>query len=165
VELGTKIGTGNAGRMTTSEKQGNLRFTIYDLRLNRLRRVFAGYVFMVFLLCILPVNGEKSSVNQVFIIHIRLDYWIHAVMFVPWMGLAILSYRGAGSVAGRPALLNVLLFVSGILFAFFCESVQYFTTWRTFNINDLIANFLGVLLGLPVWFFLSGKGRKKKRST
>ena len=116
---------------------------------------------MVFLLCILPVNGERSSVNQVFIIHIRLDYWIHAVMFVPWMGLAILRYRGIGSVAGRPSLLNVMIFVSGILFAFFCESVQYFTTWRTFNINDLIANFFGVLLGLPVWFFLSGKGGTK----
>jgi glycopeptide antibiotics resistance protein len=127
--------------------------------------VFACYVFVVFLLCILPVNGEKSSVNQVFIVHIRLDYWIHAVMFIPWMGLAIIRYRGIGYVTGRPALLNAMLFFSGILFAFFCESIQYFTTWRTFNINDLIANLLGVLLGLPVWIFLSWKGGRKRGDT
>ena len=155
----------------------NLRFTIYDLK--RWSLVFAGYVFVVFLLCVLPVNGEKSSVNQVFVVHVRLDYWIHMVMFMPWMGLALIGNRGFRTdkhyacfrndkgfpafrlVPGKPARQSLFFLIAGILFAIGCESIQFFIPWRTFNINDLLSSALGVLTGIPIIFFLHwNKGNK-----
>ena len=41
---------------------------------------------------------------------------------------------------------------AGLLAAFATEGVQYFLTYRTYNINDLFSNFLGVLLGSFVLF-------------
>ena len=37
--------------------------------------------------------------------------------------------------------------VAGFLMAFATEGVQYFLTYRAYNINDQPVNFLGVLLG------------------
>jgi VanZ family protein len=36
--------------------------------------------------------------------------------------------------------------IIGVLFAFAMEAVQYFLPYRAFNINDLLANGLGVVL-------------------
>ena len=38
--------------------------------------------------------------------------------------------------------------------AFSTEGVQYFLTYRSYNINDLLSNFLGVLLGAIAFFFI-----------
>ena len=112
------------------------------------KRVFVGYIFLVFLLNVLPVNGSSSSLNHVYIIHLRLDYWVHMVMFLPWMGISLLGFRGWMSKPGKPFQKTALILLAGILFAAACESIQYLATWRTFNINDLLANILGVLLGI-----------------
>ena len=37
--------------------------------------------------------------------------------------------------------------IAGLLMAFATEGVQYCLIYRAYNINDLLANFLGVLLG------------------
>ena len=36
---------------------------------------------------------------------------------------------------------------AGLLMAFATEGVQYFLTYRSYNVNDLLSNFLGVLIG------------------
>ena len=41
----------------------------------------------------------------------------------------------------------------GLVFNF-TEGVQYFLTYRSYNINDLLSNFLGVLLGSIALFFI-----------
>jgi glycopeptide antibiotics resistance protein len=57
----------------------------------------------------------------------------------------------------RPARLaeNLLMISAGLLMAFATEGVQYFLTYRTYNINDLLSNFLGVLAGTFVLFILT----------
>jgi len=43
----------------------------------------------------------------------------------------------------------------GLLFAAGSEGLQYLLPWRAFNVNDLLANGLGVLLGfLSIRLFL-----------
>jgi VanZ family protein len=124
--------------------------------------VFNVYVFVVFLLNVFPIYGFHTSVGHNYIIHIRLDYWIHAVMFLPWMALTLFGFPGCSLDSGKPLLRKTMLLLSGILFAIFCESIQYFIAWRTFNINDLAANLLGVMVGLPVIFFLPERGDEKR---
>jgi VanZ family protein len=47
----------------------------------------------------------------------------------------------------------MLLMISlGLLAAFATEGVQYFLTYRSYNINDLLSNFLGVVLGAIILF-------------
>ena len=46
---------------------------------------------------------------------------------------------------------KALLYISlGLVFALLNEAVQYLLPYRAFNINDLLANGLGVLLGAVV---------------
>jgi glycopeptide antibiotics resistance protein len=42
---------------------------------------------------------------------------------------------------------TLALLLGGILFAFVMEAIQYVLPYRAFNINDLLANGLGVVLG------------------
>jgi glycopeptide antibiotics resistance protein len=35
----------------------------------------------------------------------------------------------------------------GILFAVFVEGIQYILPYRAFNVNDLVANIIGVVIG------------------
>jgi glycopeptide antibiotics resistance protein len=44
--------------------------------------------------------------------------------------------------------LNTVILLRILLFAIFSEVVQYSLPYRTFNINDLASNLMGVLLGL-----------------
>jgi len=41
-----------------------------------------------------------------------------------------------------------MLVVYGLLMASVAEGVQYFLTYRSYNINDMIANWMGVVVGM-----------------
>lgn len=93
----------------------------------------------------LPLNSASSkTLGNVFVVRIRLDYLLHSLLFIPWVILYLKAFRPAG--------LNekLLIFAKGLLMAFATEGVQYFLTYRSYNINDLLANLLGVLLGTSV---------------
>ncbi|MFZ4523308.1 MAG: VanZ family protein [Bacteroidales bacterium] len=106
-----------------------------------MRSLFYSYLFFLALMAILPLNGfTHNTMNQVHIIHIRLDYFLHGILYLPWCFIYWNSFRPAGFAA------TLLMITAGLLMAFTTEGVQYFLTYRTYNINDLLSNFLGVLL-------------------
>ena len=43
------------------------------------------------------------------------------------------------------------------------EGVQYFLTYRAFNVNDMISNVIGMMLGLGVMGRLRDGGTKRLR--
>jgi VanZ family protein len=88
------------------------------------------------MLAIAPINGNGGSLNDIFILELRSDYLIHALQFLPWMIF--------GMKMSKPILYWL---IAGLFFASITEGIQYFLTYRSFNINDLIANLIGVLLG------------------
>ena len=114
-----------------------------------LRILFLLYCTSLILLTIVPINGGASPLNDIFIIKIRLDYILHVLIFFPFIPLAIYSFFG---IHQRKKALNKILplIILGILFAIISESIQFYLPYRTFNINDIIANTLGVILGLPI---------------
>ena len=106
------------------------------------RILFWGYLLFLFLIAIIPINNVSSgTLNSVFIVRIRLDYLLHSLIFIPWIFLY--------SVTFRPEKISdkLIMVVAGLLMAFATEGVQYFIIYRAYNSNDLLANFLGVLLG------------------
>jgi VanZ family protein len=115
-------------------------------------RYFLLYLLFLILMAVLPLNGSSSAhLNDIHVVNIRLDYLLHSVLFIPWVFLYTLSFRPAG-VTGQ-----LLMITAGLLMAFSTEGVQYFLTYRSYNINDLLSNFLGVLLGAIALFFIPSK--------
>jgi VanZ family protein len=107
--------------------------------------LFLFYAVSIFVLSVLPINGKYSHINHVYLINIRLDYVVHAAIFLPWMLLYTLAVKGLVTGQRWKILLTGLL--SGLLFAAVTEGVQYIVPYRSFNVNDLIGNVIGVVLG------------------
>jgi VanZ family protein len=105
------------------------------------RKLFIAYAATVIILAVLPINGLHRTLTHSFVIEVRLDYLLHSLIFIPFLFLLKRTLRTAFLIA--------LLY--GILFATFSEGIQYFLPYRTFNINDLLANWLGVVVGGVLW--------------
>jgi glycopeptide antibiotics resistance protein len=113
------------------------------------RILFYSYTVLLVLLAVLPINSDtSSSLNNIFVVRVRLDYLLHFIIFLPWM---FLLRRVRGENFRDAPLRTMGLILLSVLFASSTELVQYFLAYRTFNINDLIANSLGVLLGAVVF--------------
>ena len=80
--------------------------------------------------------------NDIFVVHLRLDYLLHGLLFLP---ITFFLSRWPLSGYRFPVIL-----LAALLFALFCEAVQYPLPYRAFNINDLIANLAGVVAG-TIW--------------
>ncbi len=101
-----------------------------------IKTVLGVYILTILLLVALPLN-TSSELNNITIFQLRGDYFFHIMLFMPWA-----FFRQACKIKTLPWLLLGLLFAAGT------EGLQYFLPWRAFNVNDLLANGLGVLLSL-----------------
>jgi len=121
-----------------SDTAGNMKYA---------KAVFWILTIAIIVQAIAPINGVNSKLNQTFIFSMRLDYLTHIAMFSCLSALFRLAYfPQAGFVP-----VNELVFFSVMLFtAFFSEAIQLLVGYRAFNINDLIANFLGILCSVPL---------------
>jgi len=96
------------------------------------------YVIGTLLLVSLPLNEAGSDfLTNTYIVKIRLDYLGHIIIFLPFLFLVKQVYS-------FPFLLMLL---AGLVFAGFCEGFQYLLPYRSFNVNDLISNMVGIILG------------------
>ncbi|MBE0664172.1 MAG: VanZ family protein [Bacteroidales bacterium] len=112
------------------------------------RNLFATYLLTVVLLMVLPLNS--GEINNTFILHLRGDYLLHAILFLPW---AFLRYSTKQSL--------ISWFFRGILLAAASEGIQYLLPYRAYNVNDLLANLIGIFLSTGLWW-LFGKIKNKK---
>ena len=111
-----------------------------------------AYIFGVILVSVLPINGKGSSINHSFVLSIRLDYLLHAAIYIPWIILVWLAF-------GNKIRTSVFKIASWIFFSLFfavaMEFIQYLLPYRTYNINDLLSNLLGAIIGLVFVVILS----------
>ncbi|HOX77095.1 MAG TPA: VanZ family protein [Bacteroidales bacterium] len=115
------------------------------------------YTIIIVLLAILPINNGNGFLNDNFILSFRLDYIAHFAIFIPWMLISWLFYA---SWESRTLLRIFGWILLGLILAVATEFVQYLLPYRAFNINDLAANVLGVMLG--GLFFIFKPKRKKE---
>ncbi|MBM3421582.1 MAG: hypothetical protein FJY11_10665 [Bacteroidetes bacterium] len=82
-------------------------------------------------------------------IRLRLDYIYHIAAFFTGAALALLKlYIHSGP---RPPFYKIILTIAGItLFSVFHEYIQLIIPYRSFNINDIIANLFGVFSGSAI---------------
>lgn len=104
------------------------------------------YTVLILLLVTLPINGEDQvlgKLNDNYVLQVRYDYISHTLLFIPWT--VLLGWGWALRLKSTTG--KVAWFASALGFAVGCECIQLPLSYRTFNINDLLANLLGVLLG------------------
>jgi glycopeptide antibiotics resistance protein len=130
------------------------------MRTKYLRYIFLAYLLFLFLIAIVPLNStSETALVDVFLVNIRLDYMLHSLLFIPWAFLYLLNFNAAKLYD------KCIMVGAGLLMAFATEGIQYFLAYRSYNINDLLANFLGVLLGSFLLFMnITGLGRIGVRS-
>ena len=124
--------------------QKNINIINKSLTTSRVKILFIAYTILLLLLAILPINSSGSSINHTYIISIRLDYILHFGIFLSWM---LLLWKMVGVSFWSNFQQSLFYIILGLLFAFTNETIQYFLPYRAFNINDLLANGLGVMLG------------------
>jgi VanZ family protein len=111
-------------------------------------KLFNLYILFLVLLSVLPINSaSSSSLNHIFVVSIRLDYLLHCLVYLPlvsfaWMDKEIDIFK---TPVKAVAWIVILL-----IFAAVTEGLQYFLPYRAFNINDLLANSLGVVIGFVI---------------
>jgi len=114
----------------------------------RIKYLFFGYAILLLLLAVLPINIKGSTINHTYIVSIRLDYLLHCTIFLPWIFLM----RKFSGTNFQLSFARPLMWISvGLLFAIFTEVLQFYLPYRAFNINDLLANGLGILFGAVVF--------------
>jgi VanZ family protein len=107
--------------------------------------IFWAYSFSLLLLSILPINDQDSlTLNNTYVIHIRLDHMLHGIILIPWILLGTWAKNMSRSLA----------LLTGVFMAFLLEGIQFFLPYRNFNINDLIYNLAGTITGCFVFIFL-----------
>lgn len=119
------------------------------------KALFIIFNSVILLLVVLPLNGN-SELNHITILRFRGDYFFHVLMFLPW---AIFSKS-----LSKKIWIWLLL---GILIAMLAEGIQYFIPYRAFNVNDALANTIGVILGFIIFaafkWALQNFNNKRKR--
>jgi VanZ family protein len=112
-------------------------------------KLFPAYSLILILLAVLPINGPGSQINHIFIVSVRLDYLLHGLVYIP---LAVLAVIDRKLMFGKSSLRTFGWFMVLIIFAAVTEWIQYYLPYRAFNINDLMANILGIIIGFTMLF-------------
>jgi glycopeptide antibiotics resistance protein len=110
------------------------------------RQIFWLYTGIVILLIVLPINtsGSRFNLNHIMVVKIRGDYFAHALIFLPWAFF--------GPVMRKNTIFWLLL---GLLFSTGTEMLQFLLPYRRFNINDLISNSIGIVIGILILILIS----------
>lgn len=111
-------------------------------------------VYLIFVVFVLTTSIHPVvRLNKIKLFAIRLDYVLHFLLFIPWMNLAY--WRWAKSDKSKTVFL--LVFSAGLFLAGISEMIQLFVPSRSFSVNDMAANSLGIVVGA----LISGWGRLK----
>lgn len=100
-----------------------------------------SYVLTILTLSAAIIN-TKAALNRTWVLHIRLDHLLHALLFIPWMVLLHWRWKEKRSVG-----FFMLALGAGLLLASISEGAQFILPYRSFNIFDLMANCVGLVLG------------------
>jgi glycopeptide antibiotics resistance protein len=98
---------------------------------------------ILFIGATLPINGTDSALNNNYLLNIRWDYLLHALIYIPLYPLMLLNKRNR-----TKSKINPILFTLSIIIAISLEAIQYIIPWRAFNVNDMVGNVVGVGVGM-----------------
>jgi VanZ family protein len=96
-------------------------------------------------------QSSGMKLNDQLKFEIRLDYFLH---FMAYVSLPVIYLLSCQRKENTPVRYGIAIVVLLLVFAVSTESIQLLLTFRTFNINDMLANVLGILFGFIINYFL-----------
>ncbi len=99
------------------------------------------YLITLITVSVIPLGSVSREITNVTVIHLRGDYFLHLLVYLPVVSLLMLSLQKWKW--------KMLLVAFGV--AIGLEYIQMLLPYRSFNINDLIANASGVLVGALIY--------------
>ena len=122
------------------------------LRLLKTNYLTWFYLLFLFLGTVLPINSGSSALNDHYTLHIRWDYLLHALVYMPLPVLLGLAFRKKSPEQPEQSFSKSRFWIQVVLVSLFVtalfELLQMILPYRAFNINDLLANGVGVIMGL-----------------
>lgn len=115
---------------------------------NIYKLIIGIYIVAVAALTFIPLGGMSTSLSGTTVLSLRLDYLLHALVFIPLVPLWKLA---------RPRHSLWLIIPASLLAAALAEVSHYWIPYRGYNINDLLGNMLGVALSIPIYFLVIKK--------
>ena len=116
------------------------------------RRLRPWYFVALAILMWAPLNGVGIRLNT-YVFGLRLDHLLHAMVYVPCFLFVMDLPRWKGWQKWLLALAIGL----------FTEGVQYLLPYRGFDVNDLVANVIGITLGAVIVSFVRQEVRRRHR--
>ncbi len=121
----------------------------------RSRALLLVYLIMLFLVSTIPFPRGSAAMNETYVVQVRSDYLLHALVYLPMpLLLGLFLERGPVRQDRRKFLFWLGIILPSLLFTVLFEGVQLILPYRSFNINDMMANGLGVVIGLLIMPFL-----------
>ncbi len=106
------------------------------------------YLVTVAVITVIPLGGISTSLSGTDVFSLRLDYLLHALVFIPLLPLWKLTWPHHSLWMVIPA---------ALLIAAAAELSQLWNPHRAYNINDLLGNVLGVVLSIPIYLLVIQK--------
>ena len=106
---------------------------------------------VVYLICVFVLTfGKFESTPDVprFLLGIPMDKIAHFLMFIPLPIIAVYGLHRSNGKAGRFALFMLGTYIFGSILAAGIEIGQGFTTYRSYDILDFVADTLGLSLSV-----------------
>ena len=113
------------------------------------RQLRPWYFALLAILMWAPLNGVGIPLDN-YILGLRLDHLLHASVFIPCT-LFIMDVIGP----------RRLVWLAGVGVGLLTEGVQYLLPYRGYDVNDLIANTLGVTIG---WLVILAIKKRRSRA-
>ncbi len=95
------------------------------------------YLLTIFTVSVMPLGGVSKELTDITVLRIRGDYLLHMLVYIPMLSLMLLSFP-----KWKWGMVVIALGIGVGL-----EYFQMLLSYRAFNINDLVANLAGVLVG------------------
>ncbi len=114
------------------------------------------YLYLAIILALILIPLEKTTftdINDVYVLEFRVDYLFHIILFLPWVFVCHLSF-GRLTTKGK-----LFVLFAGVLIAAVSELIQLMIIYRTFNVNDLLFNISGILIGAFFWLIISKRNK------
>ncbi|MFR9597422.1 MAG: hypothetical protein SNH79_07605 [Rikenellaceae bacterium] len=112
------------------------------------------FIISLILLMIIPIGNTTSLINNTFTVGLRGDYLLHALIYLPWMFV--------GKLLFGVKLNKYIWFAVGLVTVLALEYIQMLLPYRGFNVNDIIAGLIGVVLSLIISSVVSSIIKSKK---
>lgn len=109
---------------------------------NTIRVFFVIYFVVLAVVTVIPLGGVSTSLSGTEVLNLRMDYLLHALVFLPLVPLWKFS---------KPSHPLWVIVITGIGVAALAEISHMWIPYRAYNINDLLGNVLGALLGWPLY--------------